>query len=268
MLNAKNGMIKIKDSVMHYNVFGRGREDLVIIPGLSDGLRTVKGMAMVMARVFRPYGVDYRVWVFSRRDPLEPGLTTRDMAADLAEAMEKLGIPSAKVMGVSMGGMIAQWLAIDFPDRVAKLASVVSVSRQHDTLQKVVNSWIELARNKKYGDLAVDTMFKTYSEKGLKKWRPFLWLIRITGKPKSQERFLIQAGACITHNSFSELGKIHCPTLVIGGGMDQIVGGAEVQKEMADAINNCILHIYPELGHGAYEEAKDFNQRVLDFFRG
>ncbi|MTI96928.1 MAG: alpha/beta hydrolase [Firmicutes bacterium] len=267
MFRAKNGKVQVGGSDMHYNVFGKGTEDLVIIPGLGDGLRTVKGMAIVMATVFRSYGREHKVWLFSRKDKLEANMSTRDMARDLAEAMDQLDIKSAKVMGVSQGGMISQWLAVDFPQKVRKLAIVVSVSRQNETLQRVVNSWIEMAEQKRYGDLAVDTMLKTYSEKGLKKWRPFFWLVKMTGKPQSQERFLIQANSCLTHNAYPELSKIQCPTLVIGGAQDNIVGGEEVQKEMAEAISNSQLHIYPELGHGAYEEAKDFNNRVLEFFK-
>ena len=267
MFGAKNGKVQMGASDIQFNVFGKGEEDLVIIPGLGDGLRTVKGMALVMARVFRAYSRDHRVWVFSRKDILEAGATTRSMARDLAGAMDQLGIKSAKVMGVSQGGMISQWLAIDHPEKVSKLAIAVSVSRQNKVIQAVVKNWIEMAEQERYGDLAINTMFMTYTEKGMKKWRPFLWFVRMTGKPSSQERFLIQARSCLTHDAYPELEKVQCPTLVIGGAKDQIVGGPEVQQEMADAIPDSQLHIYPHLGHGAYEEAKDFNKLILDFFR-
>jgi pimeloyl-ACP methyl ester carboxylesterase len=62
------------------------------------------------------------------------------------------------------------------------------------------------------------------------------------------------------------LSTIKAPTLIIGGGADRIVGGAEVQQDIATAIPNSRLHIYPELGHGAYAEAKDFGERIYDFF--
>jgi pimeloyl-ACP methyl ester carboxylesterase len=79
---------------------------------------------------------------------------------------------------------------------------------------------------------------------------------------------LVQAESCRTHNAYGELSAIRCPTLVIGGGADKIVGGAEVQQEMADAIAYSKLHIYPDLGHGAYIEADDFSDRIYDFFSG
>jgi pimeloyl-ACP methyl ester carboxylesterase len=46
------------------------------------------------------------------------------------------------------------------------------------------------------------------------------------------------------------------------------VGGAETQEVMAAAIPESTLHVYPDLGHAAYEEAKDFHDIVLRFFRG
>ena len=252
---------------MYYNEFGKGQENLILIPGLGDGLRTVKGMAIIMARLYRAYAREYKVWVFSRKEKLEPGITTRDMARELAEAMDIIGIDTAKVMGVSQGGMISQWLAIDHPDKVEKLVIAVSLARQNETVQSVVDNWMKLAEADKFGDLAVDTMLKTYTEKGLKKWKPLMWLVRLTGKPKSKERFLLQAQSCLSHDAFAMLGKIQCSTLVIGGGQDLVVGGAEVQEEMASAIPNSTLHLYPELGHAVYEEATDFHDVVLDFFR-
>ena len=68
----------------------------------------------------------------------------------------------------------------------------------------------------------------------------------------------------MSHNSYMELDKILCPTLVIGGDCDRIVGG-DASRELADRIKGCELFIYNSLGHAAYEEAKDFNKRVLDY---
>lgn len=98
---------------MDYVVFGKGRECLVMIPGLGDGLVTVKGMARVLAVTYRMYAKNYTVYMFSRKNGLEKGYSTKDMARDQAEAMEALGILRAKVLGVSQGGMIAQYLAAE-----------------------------------------------------------------------------------------------------------------------------------------------------------
>lgn len=268
MFGARNGRLAIGGSSMSYNVFGRGTDHLVLIPGLGDGLRTVQGMALAMAWLYRTYGRDHRVWVFSRKDVLEPGTTTRDMARELAEAMRRLGVAEAHIMGLSQGGMIAQWLAIDAPDLVRRLVVAVSLATQNPTAQSVIGNWVRLAEEDRFGDLAVDTMLKTYTERGLRRWRPFMWLVRMAGRPRSKDRFLVQARSCLTHDALPELGRIPCPVLVIGGAQDQIVGGAETQEVMAAAIPNATLHVYPDQGHAAYEEAKDFHEVVRAFFRG
>ena len=61
-----------------------------------------------------------------------------------------------------------------------------------------------------------------------------------------------------------ELCKITCPTLVIGGKEDRIATG-EASEEIAELIPGSMLHMYEGLGHGLYEEAPDFLERIMDF---
>jgi len=81
-------------------------------------------------------------------------------------------------MGISQGGMIAQWLAIDYPERIIKLAIVISVSRQNDTIRQVIGNWVTLAEDERYDELAVDMMEKSHTDHYLKRVRPFYWLIK------------------------------------------------------------------------------------------
>ena len=186
------------------------------------------------------------------------------MAKDYAEAMTALGISKADILGVSQGGMIAQYLAIDHPDFVNKLILAVTSAKPNETIEKVVGAWIKMAMQENYRDLMIDTAEKSYSEGYLKKYRRlYPFLVRM-GKPKSFQRFLIQAASCMSHNAYEELNKITCPTLVIGGDCDQIVGTTSASI-MADKIVGSDLFIYHGLGHALYEEAKDFNERVLNF---
>ena len=134
LLNAKNGVVTIGDTEMDYISFGKGKEVLIILPGLGDGLTTVKGTALPFAMAYREYAANYKVYVFSRKNRLKEGYSTRDMAKDQAEAMEILGISKADIMGVSQGGMIAQYLAIDYPNLVNKLVLAVTLSNQNETV--------------------------------------------------------------------------------------------------------------------------------------
>lgn len=79
---------------MNYVSFGNGSDTLVMLPGLGDGLTTVKGMALL----YRTYTKDYTVYIFSRRNNLKEGTSTRDMASDQAKAMRILGIDRKSVV--------------------------------------------------------------------------------------------------------------------------------------------------------------------------
>lgn len=256
--------VSIGNVDMDYVVFGNGSKPLVLIPGLSDGLKTVKGQAFTLSRYYKQFTKEYKLYVFSRKNQLEDGYTTRDMARDQKAAMDKLGIHKAYVMGISQGGMIAQYLAIDYPDKVKKLILGVSVSKQNPTLQKVITSWIKMAEVGDYGALVIDTTEKTFTEEKLKKYRLLFPIMKRIGKPKSFDRFIIQAQACLFHDAYGELKKIQCPTLVIGGDSDKVVG-QHSSEEMADRIKGSERMIYSGLGHGAYEEAEDFNEKVRTF---
>ena len=95
---------------MDYIRFGTGEKTLVMIPGVGDGLKTVKGMALPFAFLYRSLAKDFTVYVFSRRVHLSPEMSTREMAEDLNLAMEALGLLTVALVGVSQGGMISQWL--------------------------------------------------------------------------------------------------------------------------------------------------------------
>ena len=262
--NACNGTVKTAEAEMDYIAFGYGQKPLIMLPGLGDGLRTVKGTAIPLAFMYRQYAKEYRVYMLSRRKVMPQGFTTRDMAKDVYEAMKALDIVPSYVVGVSQGGMIAQYLAIDYPQAVRKLVLAVTLSKQNDTIQQVIESWMEMARKGDYKGIMIDTAEHSYSETYLKKMRKSYAIIGRIGKPKSFDRFLVMAKACLTHDAKEELHKIQCPTLIIGGKQDKIVTGA-ASEELAQAIAGSGLYMYEDLGHGAYEEGEDFLTRITDF---
>jgi pimeloyl-ACP methyl ester carboxylesterase len=266
VLNAKNERLHLKTGDMDYIRFGSGEKALVMLPGVGDGLKTVKGMALPFALLYRSLAKDFTVYVFSRRVELPPHMSTRDMAEDLNAAMEALGLSRAAVVGVSQGGMIAQWLAIEHPDKVDKLVLTVTLSRPNDTVRDTIARWTEMAKRGDYRGIMLDTAERSYSEKRIRQARITYALLGNFGKPKSFERFLIQAESCVTHDVYDELGRIACPTLVIGGTEDRIVTG-RASEEIAAQIPGSELYLYEGLSHGLYEEAPDFLRRVADFCR-
>ena len=257
-----NGSVGTTD----YIRFGRGKRDLIIIPGLGDGLRTVKGTAAPMAWMYRIFSKDFTVWMFSRRADLPTGHSTRDMAKDLEDAMDALGIERADILGVSMGGMIAQWLAIDCPRQVGKLVLTVTAARPNAILEESLREWVALAEAGDHTAFMDSNLRRLYSADYYRKNR---WMIPMLGamtKPKSYDRFRIQAGACMGHDAWAHLDRIHASTFVIGGRQDLALG-VEASREIAARIPSAQLKIYSQWGHSLYEEAKDFNALVLNFLK-
>ena len=260
LLHAKNGTAAGAD----YIRFGTGRKNLILLPGLGDGLRTVKGTALPMALYYRSLAKDYTVYMFSRKRELSRGCTTRDMARDLKEAMDALGLETASLVGVSMGGMIAQHFAAEFPHRLEKLVLVVTCGRENPVLLESLEEWMACAKAGDHRALMDSNLRRIYSDSYYRKNK---WMIPITGKltkPKSYDRFLIQAEACRSHDAYDRLTQIPVPTLVIGGERDHALGG-EASRELACRIPGAQLKMYPQWGHGLYEEAKDFLPVIAEF---
>ena len=264
LFSACNGTVSIESAAMDYIRFGTGSRTLILLPGLGDGLHTVRGTALPMALMYRLFARDFPLWCYSRKHPLPEGCTTRDMARDLKEAMDRLGIEKADLFGVSMGGMIAQHFAADFPDRVNRLVLAVTCPQPNPILEESIEEWVSLARQGDAAGFMESNVRRMYSDAYYRKNK---WLTPIVGaltKPKSYDRFFIQARACLTHDAFGRLGQISAPTLVIGGEQDKALG-VQASCDLAEAIPGARLKIYPQWGHGVYEEAPDFNQTVLQF---
>ena len=210
MYHAKNCYVKIDNTEMEYVTFGNGTQPFIIIPGLGDALKTVRGTAVPFSYMYRTYAKYFKVYLFSRKNMIPKDYTIADMADDQAKVLKTMGISDACVMGVSQGGMISMHLAAKYPELVTKLVLANTAPYANDVIKTVVGTWIDMA---KQGN------FK---------------------------------------------GKIQVPTLIVGGERDYIVGN-KAAYELAENISDCKLKIYEKYGHGAFEEAKDFNDLVLKF---
>ena len=169
LFNAKNKSVKIGNTSMNYAEFGNGEKSLIMIPGLGDGLRTDNKLAHMYALLYGKFAKDYKVYVFSQKTDMPDRYSTRKMARDIKEAMDSLGIEQADVIGVSLGGMIAQHLAADYPKTVSKLVLVVTSARKNQYIQGVISGWIEMAKRGDYRRLMVDNLKKMYTKEYLEK---------------------------------------------------------------------------------------------------
>ncbi len=258
----KNITLKLDNTTVDCIQFGKGKKQLIMIAGLGDGLKTVKGMALPFSIMYSKFKKDYTVTVISRNNTLKENDTTKDMAIELKKVMDILGIQKADIVGVSQGGMIAQHLAVNYPECVNKLVLVVTVPYANENTKQLISNWIQYVENDNYKQLMDENVKMMYTDKYYQSNKWMIPLVSKFSKPKSFERFIIMAKACITH--YCDVTSIKVPTFIIGGKNDQVVG-IEGSIELHNRIKDSKLLIYDEYGHAVYEEAKDFNEQVLNF---
>ena len=262
--NLKESSLQLDNTSLDYAVFGKGAKPLVIIPGLT--LRDVKGAGWSLAYMYRIFAKDYRVYVFDKKKVITEECTIKNLADDLAHAMKQLEIQNAHIFGVSQGGMVAQYLALDYPELVDKVVLGVTLSRNNPTVEAVIANWVRLSEQNDFEGIVADMMEIMYSESYVKKYRWLFPILTKISKPKDMSRFMTLAKACLTCDTYERLKNITCPVLVLGGKQDQIVTG-EASVEIAEKLK-CKLYMYEKYGHSAYEEAANFNKRIFDFLGG
>ncbi len=251
------------DLEMKYIKFGTGEKNFVIIPGLS--IHSVMGSAAAIEETYSSFSNDYTVYVFDRAETIKEGYSIRDMAKDTATAMKELNIDNAYIFGASQGGMIAQYIAIDYPELVNKLILGSTLSKPNDTAKAVVNEWITLAEKRDESSLLESFVNKVYSPATVEAYGESVIEANKGITEEEYERFIILAKACENFNSYDELSKIQCPVLVIGCEGDKVLT-SNGSKEIADKLE-CEIYLYDSTyGHGVYDEAPDYKEKCLDFF--
>ena len=179
----------------------------------------------------------------------------RDMAADAAGLLDALGIESAHVVGASMGGMIAQGLAIEFPKKVHSLTSIMSTTGDPELPQPKAEAMsVLLSPQPNTRDEAIErgvTVFRTigspgfaFDEAEVRRLATLSW--ERGANPNGVIRQLV---AILASESRKEaLGSVRVPALVIHGKDDPLVP-VEAGMETAKAIPDAKLLLIDGMGH-------------------
>src|SRR5262245_20306040 len=259
--------VRVGDIEMFYMEMGAG-DPVVLIMGLSgDHLAWGFQVGALAER--------YRVVVFDNRgagqtDSPDIPYTIRMMAEDTRGLMDALGIAEARVVGVSMGGMIAQELALQHPERVRALHLGCSMARHDAHLSALSAGWQEVrARLGREEAMRVigPWLFGavTYNE------RPeFVEMIIQNGLanpyPQTVTGFNRQTEAVMAHDTLDRLKAIRCPTLVSVAEED-ILLPPRFSRQLVAAVPGARFELVQAGGHVYFWERPDvFNALCLDFF--
>ena len=258
-------MIRANGVELRVEEVGQG-PPLLLIMGLGASLETWVAQRDAFAARHRVILFDNR-GAGASETPAAPW-TVPDMAADAAAVLDALGIARAHVLGVSMGGMIAQELAIRFPERVDRLIVAVSFARP-DPIRRAFLLFRRWARLQG-ADLVQEGVANL----------PWLVSPRVLNDPErleevlgivstmplmSPEAYAEQVEAILEHDTLARLGSVVAPTLVLAAAED-VLTPIYLSREIADAIPNARLTVLPRGNHAVQiEDPESFNRAVLEF---
>lgn len=249
---------------MEYFTFGKGKTPMVILPGMS--LKSIMNSAAGVASAYRAFAEDFTVYCFDRTKFLTENYTIGQFAEDTAEAMRILGIKNACVFGASQGGMIAMYLAIDHPGLVKKLLLGSTCARPNPTSEAIITKWISLAEQGDTEGLCDCFVDVLYGRAFAEKFGDFIKLIHRDTTMEELSRFAMIGKACDDLDIYDRLDEIRCPVLVIGAENDRVLT-AQASVEIAEKLG-CGCYLYgSEYGHSVFDEAPDYKDRIIDFFK-
>jgi pimeloyl-ACP methyl ester carboxylesterase len=219
-----------------------------------------------------------RVVIFDNRDvglssKVDEQYELRDMAADVVGLMDALNIPAAHVFGISLGGMVAQLVAVHFPMRVLSLCSVMSSSgnRNLPPMSSTAREYLMRPAASAEPEAAIELSADNAAYFGSPGY-PELPAVRRERARTAYQRCYFPLGvsrqmtAVLSDGSrVARLANIVAPTLVIHGADDLLIE-PHFGEDTATNIAGAQLQIVPGMGHNIPDSlAPDIAQRVGDF---
>ena len=235
---------------LHYLREGEG-EPLLLIQGLSGNhLHWGEPFLSQLRPHFETIAYDHRG--IGGSGPCPGGYTVADLADDAAALLEELDLPSVHVLGISMGGMVAQEMALRAPERVRTLALGCTFAGGEGSVRtdpEVVRRLTELVMAGRVGEAMQEGFRFNVSEEFAADPANLQTFKRIASElPATLEVLGAQLQAIGGHDTSARLGGIEAPTLIVHGSLDRIlpVGNA---RAIAQRIPQARLEILEGVGH-------------------
>jgi len=260
--NARVPKAEVGDIGIDYEERGSGKPLLLItgIPSVGDD----------WAPLAEPLSESRRVITFDNRgcggSTVTPGpYSMQQMAADAAGLLDHLEIDRADVFGISMGGMIAQELALGRPERVDRLAlgcthagirhSVRAPEETLEAFRMETDDWSERVR----------ALSKVSFAGGIDPRAHDLFVEKKSGDVQNLEGYGAQFAAVLSHDTYDRLPDLRMPVLVLTGDDDRIIPAGS-SRPLLDRIPDARLHVIQNAGHLFFIEQLAETRRALEAF--
>lgn len=234
----------------HVQTFGSG-VPIIMIMGLGAPGDKWKHNYELLSKWFWCIVPDNRGAGLSDKQEAE-SYTTEQMADDIIGIMDTLDIKKAHVMGVSMGGAIAQQVALKVPDRVLSLILTSTFASVSPAFKKALNLICELKEDTDPAVLKQLNLWMTYGqytqihhpekiEKSIEEDASYPY-------PMPVYAYKAQCGACLSHNTAGRLHELKMPVLIAAGAKDLFMN-IEKTMELVHGISQAEFYLAPEGGH-------------------
>jgi 3-oxoadipate enol-lactonase len=254
---------------IHYRVVGDGGDNVVLVQGLGLSSRfwfeQPDLLALDPAHRRRVLVLDNRGT--GKSDKPRPPYRMAEMADDVIAAMDAAGMRRAVVVGISMGGMIAQHVALRHPSRVDGLVLLATTpGLPHGRLPGVralaTLLWLPLF-GPRGGSKALARIL--LSKKHVPDARTLMrdWPAALREETVPPLAFLGQFAAILLHSTGFRLSKLHVPVVVVGAAEDVLVPVANAKK-LAKLIPGAELELLTDAAHGIPITDRDVVRRALD----
>ncbi|MBK1878150.1 alpha/beta fold hydrolase [Pelagicoccus mobilis] len=251
---------------LNFTTIGEG-DPLILIMGLGADGPVWEEHANEYQKHFKCYLIDNRGVGLSPKP--QGSYTTDQMADDVAALMEKEGISSAPVAGISMGGAIAQSLALRHPEKVSRLVLIATWAKCSPYMKLVFEHFKPMRAHSKLEDFMMLLQLWIWGPKYVAENEDALQEARYDMKgvelPQPRQGFEGQCDACTNHDTTGRLDQIKVPTLITAGDKDIFtpIEGAEYLKEHIDGSK---LVVFEDCAHTHHWEALErFNKVTTEF---
>jgi len=261
-------LVEVNGIRLYCELAGRGRP-LLMVMGLSANLDWWEPAMLALLRE-RLLTVTFDNRGAGRSDKPFGEYSIASMARDAAGLLSALGLQRAFVLGVSMGGMIAQQLALDYPEMVERLVLCCTNcgGREQVLASPEVYALLGAPREGVSAEEVARASLPLLFPEGFMRDNPDAmeeFILRYLRAPMPAHCFFAQLAAIARWRSYERLPEIKCPTLVLTGDSDILIP-PENSRILASRISGARLIEYPGGGHGFFAQFPErVAEDILDF---
>jgi pimeloyl-ACP methyl ester carboxylesterase len=253
-----------------YVRWGTGNKKMIVFPGGPGNTVPSSFMIQNFYHEFDPFTKEYSIYLVSRKKEHPTGYSTRDMSNDYAEIINHdFSGHVDLIIGTSMGGMIAQHFAADYPKLFDHIVIAIAAHKMSDIGKKIDYKFAQLLSQGKTRNAAatiVDALYPPGITAYL--YKAVFWLMGGALLGQVHETFkndvMVEAQAELDHEAKDSLTRIHVPILIIGGTAD-VYFPREYIEEMAGLVNGSSLKLYEGKGHMGTLEDEAFAKDIFEF---